>query len=89
MVDVLNITEVRIFLTSQTGPTKAFASITFDDSFVIKDLRVVDGKKGLFVSMPSRKDKNGEFRDICHPINTETRNLIQDLVLEKYNEEIA
>lgn len=89
MVDVLNITEVRIFLTSQTGSTKAFASITFDDSFVIKDLRVVEGKKGLFVSMPSRKDKNGEFRDICHPINTETRNLIQDIVIEKYNEEIA
>ncbi|MEJ6950625.1 septation regulator SpoVG [Natronospora cellulosivora (SeqCode)] len=85
----MNITEVRIFLTSQTGPTKAFASITFEDSFVIKDLRIVEGKNGLFISMPSRKDKNGEFRDICHPINTETRNKISEIILGKYNEEIA
>ncbi|MFW6306642.1 MAG: septation regulator SpoVG [Bacillota bacterium] len=85
----MNITEVRIFLTSQTGPTKAFASVTFDDCFVIKDLRVVDGRKGLFISMPSRKDKNGEFRDICHPINTETRNLIHEAVIDKFTEEIA
>jgi len=85
----LNITDVRIFLTSQTGPTKAFASVTFDDAFVVKDLRVVDGKKGLFVSMPSRKDKNGEFRDVCHPITTEMRNMIHEAVIEKYNEETA
>ncbi len=85
----MNITDVRIFLTSQTGPTKAFASVTFDDAFVVKDLRVVDGKKGLFVSMPSRKDKNGEFRDVCHPITTEMRNMIHEAVIEKYNEETA
>lgn len=84
----MNITDVRIFLTSQTGPTKAFASITFDDAFVVKDLRVVDGKKGLFISMPSRKDKNGEFRDVCHPITTEMRNMIHEAVIEKYNEEV-
>ncbi|MFW5981132.1 MAG: septation regulator SpoVG [bacterium] len=84
----MDITEVRIFLTSQTGPTKAFASITFEDSFVVKDLRVVEGKNGLFISMPSRKDKSGEFRDICHPINTDTRNQISEIVLEKFNEEI-
>jgi stage V sporulation protein G len=89
VVDYLNITDVRIFLTSQTGPTKAFASVTFDDAFVVKDLRVVDGKKGLFVSMPSRKDKNGEFRDVCHPITTEMRNMIHEAVIEKYNEETA
>jgi len=88
-VDKLNITEVRIFLTTQPGPTKAFASVTFDDAFVVKDLRVVDGKKGLFVSMPARKDKNGEYRDICHPINTDTRNLIHEAVIKKYQEEIA
>jgi len=85
----LNITDVRIFLTSRTGPTKAFASVTFDDVFVVKDLRVVDGKKGLFVSMPSRKDRNGEFRDVCHPITTEMRNIIQEAVIEKFNQEIA
>ncbi|MFW6035378.1 MAG: septation regulator SpoVG [Halothermotrichaceae bacterium] len=85
----MEITEVRVFLTSQTGPTKAFASVTFDDCFVVKDMRIVDGKKGLFISMPSRKDKNGEFRDICHPINNDMRNLIHDTVIEKFNEEIA
>lgn len=85
----MEITEVRVFLTSQEGPTKAFASVTFDDSFVVKDMRVVDGKKGLFISMPSRKDKNGEFRDICHPINNDTRTLIHDAIINKYNEEIA
>ena len=85
----MNITEVRIFLTSQTGPTKAFASITFEDSFVVKDLRVVEGRNGLFISMPSRKDKKGEFKDICHPINNETRSQINDAIFEKYNEEIA
>ena len=85
----MNITDVRIFLTSRTGPTKAFASVTFDDVFVVKDLRVVDGKKGLFVSMPSRKDRNGEFRDVCHPITTEMRNIIQEAVIEKFNQEIA
>ncbi|HLV09269.1 MAG TPA: septation regulator SpoVG [Halanaerobiales bacterium] len=88
-MDYLNITDVRIFLTSRTGPTKAFASVTFDDVFVVKDLRVVDGKKGLFVSMPSRKDRNGEFRDVCHPITTEMRNIIQEAVIEKFNQEIA
>lgn len=88
-MDQLDITEVRIYLTSQTGPTKAFASVTFDDSFVVKDLRVVDGRKGLFVSMPCRKDKNGEFRDICHPINSDMRNLLDETVISKFKEEIA
>ncbi|MCG8513287.1 MAG: septation regulator SpoVG [Halanaerobiales bacterium] len=85
----MNITDVRVFLTSRGGATKAFASVTFDDCFVVKDLRIVDGKNGLFVAMPSRRDQSGEFRDICHPINTETRNCIQDAVLDKYNQEIA
>ena len=85
----MNITDVRVFLTSKGGATKAFASVTFDDCFVVKDLRIVDGKNGLFVAMPSRRDQNGEFRDICHPINTDTRNSIQDAVLDKYNQEIT
>ncbi|MDI3548668.1 MAG: stage sporulation protein [Halanaerobiales bacterium] len=85
----MEITDVRIFLSSQEGATKAYASITFDDAFVVKDIRVVDGKNGLFVSMPSRRDQKGEFRDICHPITTEMRNLIQTTVLDKYKEEIV
>ncbi|MDI6691837.1 MAG: septation regulator SpoVG [Anaerosomatales bacterium] len=62
----------------------AIASIVLDDEFVIHDLRVVDGDKGLFVAMPSRKLPSGEFRDICHPINTETRQMIQDAVFQQF-----
>ena len=63
----------------------AIASIVIDDAFVIHDLRVVNGDKGLFVAMPSRKLPNGDFRDICHPINTETRTDIQQAVLDQFN----
>ncbi len=83
----MEITDVRVFLLSREGPTRAYASITFDDAFVVKDLRVVDGKNGLFVSMPAKRTKEGEFRDICHPITTEMRTLIEDTVLAEYNEE--
>lgn len=65
----------------------AIASIVIDDQFVIHDLRVVNGDKGLFVAMPSRKLPNGEFRDICHPINTEARNRIQQAVLAQFEED--
>lgn len=65
----------------------AIASIVLDDQFVIHDLRVVNGDKGLFVAMPSRKLPNGEFRDICHPINTEARNQIQAAVLAQFQED--
>lgn len=65
----------------------AIASIVIDDQFVIHDLRVVNGDKGLFVAMPSRKLPNGEFRDICHPINTDARNRIQEAVLAQFDED--
>jgi stage V sporulation protein G len=65
----------------------AIASIVIDDQFVIHDLRVVNGDKGLFVAMPSRKLPNGEFRDICHPINTDARNRIQEAVLAQFHED--
>jgi stage V sporulation protein G len=65
----------------------AIASIVIDDQFVIHDLRVVNGDKGLFVAMPSRKLPNGEFRDICHPINTDARNRIQQAVLAQFAED--
>jgi stage V sporulation protein G len=65
----------------------AVASIIVDDCFVVHDLRVVNGDKGLFVAMPSRKLPNGDFRDICHPINTEARNAIQDTVLAQFHAE--
>jgi len=62
----------------------AIASVVLDDAFVVHDLRVVNGEKGLFVAMPSRKLPNGDFRDICHPINAETRQHIQDAVLAQF-----
>lgn len=65
----------------------AIASIVIDDAFVVHDLRVVNGDKGLFVAMPSRKLPNGDFRDICHPINTETRTHIQEAVLAQFDAE--
>jgi stage V sporulation protein G len=65
----------------------AIASIVVDDCFVVHDLRVVDGDKGLFVAMPSRKLPNGEFRDICHPINSESRDTLQRAVLEQFEAE--
>jgi stage V sporulation protein G len=65
----------------------AIASVVIDDQFVIHDLRVVNGDKGLFVAMPSRKLPNGEFRDICHPINTDARNMIQSAVLLQFEED--
>lgn len=89
MVKLLEITDVRIYLTGGDRATKAFASIVFEDAFVVKDLRVVDGQKGLFVAMPSRKNKEGEYVDICHPINKEMRQVIQDSVLAKFKEETA
>ena len=64
---------------------RAIASITFDEEFVVHNLRVVNGDKGLFVAMPSRKLPNGEYRDVAHPINTETRERIQNVVLDEYN----
>jgi stage V sporulation protein G len=65
----------------------AIASIVLDDEFVVHDLRVVNGDKGLFVAMPSRKLPNGEFRDICHPINSDTRGKIQEAVLDRFHDE--
>ncbi len=64
----------------------AVASVTIDDEFVVHDLRVVDGDKGLFVAMPSRKLPNGEYRDVAHPINTETREMLQEAVLAEFKQ---
>jgi len=79
----MNITKVTLRPVAM-NKVCAIASIVVDDCFVIHDLRVVDGDKGLFVAMPSRKLPNGEFRDICHPINTDARNHIQQAVLDQF-----
>ena len=65
---------------------KAVVSITIDEEFVVHDIKVIEGEKGLFIAMPSRKASDGEYRDIAHPINSETRDKIQSLILEKYQE---
>lgn len=80
----MNITDVRVGKMTKEGKMKAVVSITIDDEFVVHDIKVVEGEKGLFIAMPSRKAADGEYRDIAHPINSGTRNSIQSLVLEAY-----
>ena len=75
----MEITQVRVFPVDE-DKLKAFASIIFDDCFVVSDIKVIDGNHGMFISMPSKKRRNGSFRDIAHPLNNETRKLIEDYV---------
>ena len=82
----MNITDVRVRKVAKEGKMKAVVSITIDDEFVVHDIKVIEGEKGLFIAMPSRKASDGEYRDIAHPINSETRDKIQSLILEKYQE---
>ena len=81
----MEITDVRIRKISEEGKMKAVVSITFDDEFVVHDIKVIEGEKGLFIAMPSRKTADGEYRDIAHPINSSTRGKIQDAVLNEYH----
>ena len=80
----MNITDVRLKKVNSDGNMKAIASITIDDAFVVRDIRVIEGQNGLFVAMPSRKTPEGEFRDIAHPITSEARELIQGAILKEY-----
>lgn len=80
----MNITDVRVRKITKEGKMKAVVSITIDDEFVIHDIKVIEGEKGLFIAMPSRKSTDGEYRDIAHPINTATRDHLQKIVLEAY-----
>ena len=85
----MQITDVRIRKVEKEGKMKAVVSITIDEEFVVHDIKVIDGEKGLFIAMPSRQAADGEYRDIAHPINSDTRNKIQQIILEKYESEIA
>jgi len=85
----LQITDIRIRKIYEEGRMKAIVSVTFDESFVIHDVKVIDGQNGLFVAMPSRRTPDGEFRDIAHPINPDARELIQSAVLKAYEQAIA
>ena len=82
----MQITDVRVRKVTKEGKMRAVVSITIDDVFVVHDIKVIEGEKGLFIAMPSRKASDGEYRDIAHPINSETRDKIQSLILEKYEE---
>ncbi len=81
----MNITDVRVRKIAKEGKMRAVVSITIDDEFVVHDIKVIEGEKGLFIAMPSRKSSDGENRDIAHPINTQTRDKLQKLVLEAYD----
>jgi stage V sporulation protein G len=85
----MQITDVRIRKVEKEGKMKAVVSITIDEEFVVHDIKIIEGEKGLFIAMPSRKAADGEYRDIAHPINSETRERIQRLILEKYEETLA
>lgn len=80
----MQITDVRIRKISKEGKMKAVVSITLDAEFVVHDIKVIEGEKGLFIAMPSRRAGDGEYRDIAHPINSDTREMIQGIILEKY-----
>lgn len=80
----MNITDVRVRKITDEGKMKCIVSITFDNLFVVHDIKVIEGQNGLFIAMPSRKTPNGEFKDIAHPINAETREKIQKAILEAY-----
>ena len=80
----MRITDVRVRKMTQDSKMKAIVSITIDDEFVVHDIKVIEGEKGLFIAMPSKKANDGEYRDIAHPINSETRDRIQTIILESY-----
>ena len=80
----MQITDVRVRRIAKEGKMRAILSITLDDEFVIHDIKVIEGDKGLFIAMPSKKAADGEYRDIAHPINSSTRERLQNIILEQY-----
>ncbi len=80
----MQITDVRVRKITKEGKMRAIVSITIDDEFVVHDIKVIEGDKGLFIAMPSKKATDGEYRDIAHPINSSTREKIQSIILDRY-----
>ncbi|MCI8616015.1 septation protein SpoVG [Parablautia intestinalis] len=80
----MQITDVRVRKITKEGKMRAIVSITIDDEFVVHDIKVIEGDKGLFIAMPSKKATDGEYRDIAHPINSSTREKIQKIILDRY-----
>ena len=85
----MRITDVRVRKMTKESKMKAIVSITFDNEFVVHDIKVVEGEKGLFIAMPSRKATDGEYRDIAHPINSDTRSSIQNTILDAYEKALS
>lgn len=86
----MQITDVRVRkVSNEEGKLRAVVSITIDGEFVVHDIKVIEGEKGLFIAMPSKKSIDGEYRDIAHPINSGTRSRIQTIILDKYQEALA
>ncbi len=86
----MKITDIRIRIVKKDdNKLKAVASLTIDDCFAVHDIKVIDGNQGLFIAMPSRKTPEGTFKDIVHPLNTETREMIRDLILAEYEKALA
>ncbi len=85
----MEITDVRVRKVNKEGKMKAVISVTFDNEFVVHDIKVIEREQGLFIAMPSRKSADGEFRDIAHPINSSTRERIQSIILERYNQALS
>ena len=84
----MTITDVWVRKITKEGKLKAIVSITLDDEFVVHDIKVIEGEKGLFIAMPSKKSADGEFRDIAHPINSSTRENIQSIILDRYQQSL-
>jgi len=86
----MKITDVKVFPVEINGSmVKAYATVTFDDSFVVRDMRVIDGKNGIFLSMPARRKRNGDYQDVCFPISAKLRDLMENKVLDKFDELLA
>lgn len=85
----MKITDVRIRKINEEGKMKAIVSVTFDDAFVVHDIKIIEGQNGPFIAMPSRKMADGEYRDIAHPINSETRTMIQEAVFAEYEKALT
>ena len=84
----MTITDVRVRKIAKDGKMKAIVSVTFDNEFVVHDIKVIEGEKGLFIAMPSRKTADGEYRDIAHQINSDTRQQLQEMILNEYEKAI-
>lgn len=80
----MEITEVKVY-PAKEGKLKAYATMVLDNCFIIRDLKIIESSKGLFVSMPSRRKKDGSFKDVAHPLNSETRTMIEERIIEEYN----